>query len=283
VPRGLRIARVISGAPAAKAGFRVNDEIVAVNGRSIARQATQRATSDIRGLPGTTVRLTILSRGHHRNVTLTRANVADDVVDSALRKLGTTPIGVVRLDSFTSGAHGEVRKAIDRMVKHGAKGIVLDLRGNGGGLLDEAVLISSIFIKEGTIVTTRGRHRSEKVFRATGSAISGRIGVVVLVDRNSASASEIVTGALQDRKRAIVVGTRTFGKGVFQSVLELPNGGALDITVGQYFLPSGRNIGGQGVKQGHGIAPDVAAQDNPKTKPDEGLQRALDVAAARVR
>ena len=114
---------------------------------------------------------------------------------------------------------------------------MLDLRDNGGGLLQEAVGVSSVFIPEGKIVTTRGRSRPEEVFKATGDAISKKIPVAVLVNRESASASEIVTGALQDRDRATVVGTHTFGKGVFQEIKELSNGGALDITVGEYFTP----------------------------------------------
>jgi carboxyl-terminal processing protease len=105
----------------------------------------------------------------------------------------------------------------------------------------------------------------------------------VLVDRNSASAAEIVSGALQDRRRAELVGTRTFGKGVFQEVIDLSNGGALDITAGQYFLPSGRNLGGKGTDTGSGLTPDVAAQDDPKTtNKDEGLDKALDVVAAQA-
>ena len=114
---------------------------------------------------------------------------------------------------------------------------MLDLRDNGGGLLNEAVLVSSLFIPEGKIVTTRGRSRPERVFEATGSSIDTKIPVAVLVNGESASASEIVTGALQDRDRATVVGTRTFGKGVFQEIKQLSNGGALDITVGEYFTP----------------------------------------------
>ena len=152
---------------------------------------------------------------------------------------------------------------------------MLDLRDNGGGLLNEAVSIASVFIPKGTIVSTDGRARPKHTFEATGSAIDRKIPVVVLVNRESASASEIVTGALQDTHRAEVVGTRTFGKGVFQEIEPLPNGGALDITVGEYFLPSGRNIGGGGVKQGAGITPDVAAQDNPKTTRDEALDVAV--------
>ena len=127
---------------------------------------------------------------------------------------------------------------------------MLDLRDNGGGLLNEAVLVSSIFIGEGTIVSTKGRARPRRVFEATGDPIDADIPVVVLVNRQSASASEIVTGALQDRERAEVVGTRTFGKGVFQEVRRLSNGGALDITVGEYFTPDGRNLGGGGRQAG---------------------------------
>ena len=156
---------------------------------------------------------------------------------------------------------------------------MLDLRNNGGGLLNEAVLISSIFIPDGTIVSTDGRTRPKRVFEATGDAIDSKIPVVVLVNGESASASEIVTGALQDRHRAEVVGTHTFGKGVFQEVRQLSNGGALDITVGEYFTPSGRNLGGGGVKQGAGIQPDVKAEDDPKT---EKRDEALDVAVKTV-
>jgi carboxyl-terminal processing protease len=181
----------------------------------------------------------------------------------------------VRLASFTAGAHGAVGQAVRRLLGRGAKGVVLDLRDNGGGLLDEAVLISSIFLPDGKVVTTRGRARPEHVYTATGGAISTKIPVVVLVNGETASASEIVTGALQDRHRATVVGTHTFGKGVFQEVERLSNGGALDITVGEYFLPSGRNLGGGGVKRGAGITPDVRAPDDPKTHRDETLQAGL--------
>ena len=160
---------------------------------------------------------------------------------------------------------------------------MLDLRGNGGGLLAEARLVGSIFIPQGTIVTTRSRSHGEKAYRATGSAIPTRIPVVVLVDRATASASEIVAGALQDTKRARVVGTRTFGKGVFQEVVELPNHGALEITTGEFFLPGGRNLGGGGIRRGAGIKPDVPAVDNPATKPDEALEAAYRQLLAKLR
>src|SRR4029078_4126748 len=159
-------------------------------------------------------------------------------------------------------------------VKAGAEGFVLDLRHNGGGLVNEAVTVSSVFLDDGRVVSTKGRARPERVYNAEGGAISDKIPVVVLGDEGSASASEIVTGALQDRKRAKVVGARTFGKGVFQEIERLPNGGALDITVGEYFTPTGRNLGGGGVRRGAGITPDVKASDDPKTRKDEALDKA---------
>ena len=143
------------------------------------------------------------------------------------------------------------------MLHAGAQALILDLRGNGGGLLDEAVKVASIFIPDGTIVSTDGRSQPRQVYVAKGDAIAPRIPMVVLVDRGTASAAEIVTGALKDRGRAKVVGTHTYGKGVFQEIETLPNGGALDITVGEYFTPSGRNLGGGGVREGAGIPPDV--------------------------
>jgi carboxyl-terminal processing protease len=282
-PKGLRIRKVFQGSPAAKAGIRAGDIVIAVDGKPLAGKTSEQSTTLVKGLPGTKVTLTTL-RGKTRSTKkLTRAKISFPVVVSSTRTVNGVKIGHIELSSFTSGAHGEVRSAVERALKNGDKGIVLDMRGNGGGLLDEAVLISSIFIPEGTVVSTDGRTRGRKTFKATGDAISTKIPVVVLVDKGTASASEIVTGALQDRKRAKVVGTNTYGKGVFQEVEELPNGGALEITVGEYFTPSGRNLGGGGVKQGRGITPDIRAQDNVKTARDEGLDKALQTLAGEAK
>ena len=283
VPAGLRISRVFPGSPAQKAGLRRGDVIVAVNGKSIAGVSSQRTTSLIRGRPGTKVTLTWRHDGQRVTQRVERAKVDAPSVTSSLRTVNGVKLGVVELSGFTSGAHGEVRGAVDKLRDRGAKGIVLDLRGNGGGILDEAVLVASVFIPDGTIVSIDGRHRDRRVYRASGGAIPRSVPVDVLVDEGTASASEIVAGAIQDRKRGEVVGTRTFGKGVFQEVRELGNGGALDITVGEYFLPSGRNLGGGGTRRGQGIKPDVPAQDNPRTAPDEGLQAALRTLAAQTR
>ena len=281
VPRGLRVVSVFERSPAQRGGVKAGDIITAVDGKRIAGRSTDEATTLIKGRSGTGVRLTVVTPGRApRTLRLKRAKVDVPVVDSEMRTVGGTKVAHVRLTSFTSGAHTEVRRAVDRLIKRGAKAVVLDLRHNGGGLLNEAVGVSSIFIPEGTIVSTKGRERPRRVFEATGTSIDPKIPVVVLVDRDSASASEIVTGALQDRHRARVVGTRTFGKGVFQEIRRLSNGGALDITVGEYFTPDGRNLGGGGVKRGAGVTPDVQAKDNPKTpRKDEALLAALHEAA----
>lgn len=275
-PKGLRIITVYKKTPAARGGLKPGDLITAVNGKPLAGTSSTEATTRIKGPAGTKVRLTLRSGGHERTVELQRQKVEIPVVQSSMKKAGGQDVAYVSLSSFTSGAHGQVKQAVTGLLDKGAKGVVLDLRDNGGGLLDEAVLISSIFLPDGKVVSTKGRARPEHTYEATGGAISEKIPVVVLVNGQSASASEIVTGALQDRHRATVVGTRTFGKGVFQEVERLSNGGALDITVGEYFLPSGRNLGGGGVKRGSGITPDVTAKDDPKTKrDDEGLDGAL--------
>ena len=276
VPRGLRILTVFKGSPAAKGGLEPGDEIIAVNGRPLKGASSEQATTRIKGRAGTKVTLTVVrGKAKPREVKLERAKVDVPVVESRMTRSGAKKVAYVRLASFTSGAHGEVGQAVRRLLGKGAKAVVLDLRDNGGGLLNEAVLVSSLFIPEGKIVTTRGRSRPERVFEATGSSINTKIPVAVLVNGQSASASEIVTGALQDRDRATVVGTRTFGKGVFQEIKQLSNGGALDITVGEYFTPNGRNLGGGGPTKGAGIQPDVKASDNDKTKRDEALDVAV--------
>ncbi len=276
VARGLRILTVFKGSPAAKGGLKPGDEIIAVNGTTLKGASSEQATTRIKGRAGTSVTLTVVTgKKPPRKVKLKRARVDVPVVESKMIDRDGEKVAYVKLASFTSGAHTQVGDATRKLVRKGAKAVVLDLRDNGGGLLQEAVGVSSVFIPEGKIVTTRGRSRPEEVFKATGDAIPKKIPVAVLVNRESASASEIVTGALQDRDRATVVGTHTFGKGVFQEIKELSNGGALDITVGEYFTPSGRNLGGGGPKRGAGITPDVKAQDNDRTKRDEALDVAV--------
>jgi carboxyl-terminal processing protease len=283
-PRGLRISRVYDGSPAARAHLEDGDLIIAVGKTSLKGKPSEYSTSLIKGPPGSDVTVTVVHGRKSRRVTLTRATITVPVVASTLRTVDGKKLAVVALSTFaTPGAHAQVYAAIRRRLKQGAQGIVLDLRRNGGGLVKEAQLVASAFLTDGKIVSLRGRGVASQTLNATGDPIAKSTPLVVLVDRDTASASEIVAGALQDRGRAKIVGTRTFGKGVFQEVIELENGGALDITAGQYFTPKGRNLGGGGVKPGAGIQPDVEAKDNPKTPRDEGLDRALHVLADEVR
>ena len=280
---GLEIARVFDSSPASRARLKAGEVIVSVNGRSIAGIPEGKATTLIKGPPGTDVvlGLRVHGAGPTRSVRLTRATIAEPVVASLVRRVGKLKLGVVGLATFSPGSHGEVRTAVEGVLREGARGIVLDLRANGGGLVEEARLIASIFVPSGVIVTTRGRSQPTDVITAAGDPISTSIPVVVLVDANTASASEIVAAALQDHHRATIVGTHTFGKGVFQEEEPLANGGALDITVGEYFTPSGRNLGGGGVKQGAGVIPEVRIAHGVDTP--VGLEVALRTLAAKVR
>jgi carboxyl-terminal processing protease len=277
--RGLLVLTVFEGSPAEKAGIKKDDVITKVNGDAIAGEATDIATAKIKGEPGTKVKLTIDPPGDRpeRTVAVERASIDIPVARGAQREVDGKKVGWVQLFSFSSGAHGKLREEIDEQIKKGAEGIVLDLRGNGGGLLTEAVLVSSIFIEDGLIVSTDGRRKPKREFTAKGDAIDEKVPVVVLVDRGTASASEIVSGALRDRKRATLVGEKTFGKGVFQEIEPLSNGGTLDITVGSYFLPSGENIADKG------ITPTVKARDIARTKRDEALPVALETLADKIR
>ncbi|HEX5851596.1 MAG TPA: S41 family peptidase [Solirubrobacteraceae bacterium] len=287
-PRGLLISRVFKDSPAQRAGLKAEELIVGVGERTLKGLSSEAAIALIKGRPGTQVKLRI-ERAHgardgagaQRTVAIVRAVVSEPVVASLSRTVRGVKLGVVALATFSPGAHGEVREAVEHELHSGARGLVLDLRSNGGGLVDEAQLIASVFVAKGaTIVTTRGRTQPTVTLKASGGAIAGSIPMVVLVDSNTASAAEIVTAALQDHRRATVVGTHTFGKGVFQQEQGLSNGGALDITVGEYFTPNGRNLGGGGVKQGAGITPEVRVGD---VDSEHGLDVALSTLAAKLR
>jgi len=282
--RGLEVMRVYEDSPAQRAGLKAGDLIVAAGGKRLAGLPSERSSSYIRGREGTSVRLVIVRDGERLERTVERAVVSVPVVASRMRRAADgTKVAQVALATFSRGAHGQLRKEIDKRLKQGAEAILLDLRHNGGGLLDEARLVASIFIPEGEIVTIKGRNQPTKTLTAAGGAIDEDIPVAVLVDGGTASASEIVAGAIQDRGRGEVVGTHTYGKGVFQEVQRLSNGGALDLTVGQYFLPSGRNLGGAGVDRGGGVKPDVRVKDDPDTPRDEVVTDGLTVVAEQLK
>jgi len=278
-PRGLKVVSVFDNSPAKRAGIHPQDVVVAVNGRSIAGEATNVASARIKGPAGTFVSLSVLNPGTKQPHVLhvKRARIEVPVAEGRMVTSGGLPLAYVRLATFSSGAHSAVAQKLAPLLRRGAKGILLDLRGNGGGLLHEAVLVASLFIERGPIVVTDGRTQARHVFDAEGGTIAPTVPMVVLVDGGTASSSEIVAGALRDRGRALVAGEKTFGKGVFQNVETLDNGGVLDLTVGSYYLPKGGNLAH------NGIVPAVRAVDDSHTRRDEALPVALRALVARVR
>jgi carboxyl-terminal processing protease len=270
-PQGLFVESVFQGSPAATAGLARGDVITEVGSTSLANRSLDFSASLITGKAGTAVTLAVVRDKRRRIVTVRRADLVVPVAADHMLTYKGTKLGYVELTRFTDGSGDQVRTDVAQVLHEGAKGLILDLRENGGGLLDEAVNVASVFIPDGTIVSTDGRAQPRQVYLAKGNAIAPKIPMVVLVDSGTASAAEIVTGALQDRGRAKVVGTHTYGKGVFQEIEPLPNGGALDFTVGEYFSPSGRNLGGGGVRQGRGIQPNVYAFTKSTAKTDTAL------------
>jgi len=277
---GLLVQDVFQGSPAARAGLARGDVIVQVGSTSLANRSVDFSASLIKGRPGTKVTLTVLRGKHRRVITVKRADIVVPVAAGRILSYKGGKLGYVELTSFTSGSGQQVRDEVQRVLRQGARGLILDLRENGGGLLNEAVNVASVFIPDGTIVSTDGRAQPRQVYMAKGNAVAPRIPMVVLVDQGTASAAEIVTGALQDRGRAKVVGTHTYGKGVFQEIEPLSNGGALDFTVGEYFTPSGRNLGGGGVRRGAGIEPNIYALTKSSAKTDTALTVAEKTVAA---
>jgi carboxyl-terminal processing protease len=287
-PHGLEVVDVFPDSPAAKAGLGHGDVIVAVGGTSLQNRSATFASAKIRGRAGTKVTLTILSTGQRRTVTVTRQNLVIPVASGRIVNYHGKKLGYLQFTSFTQNSGDELRQQVRNVLHQGAQGLILDLRENGGGLLNEAINVASIFLADGTIVSTRGRDQSSQVYVARGDALAPTMPLVVLVDRDTASSAEIVTAALKDRGRAQVVGTHTYGKGVFQELMPLPNGGALDITVGEYFTPNGQNLGGRGVverktvTEGVGIAPNVYAA-TPHSSVDQQLQVAERTVAAEIK
>ena len=277
VKRGLRVATVFDDSPAKEAGITEGDLITEVDGHSIAGEDADLATAKIKGKPGTEVTLTVdpASGKGDRQVILTRRQLRVPAVEGSLKQVNGIPIAYVRLLGFSSGAHAELRREIERLDDSGAEGLVLDLRGNGGGLLTEAVLTSSLFVEDGVIVTTNARSQGNETFETVGDALPERP-TVVLINHDTASASEILTAALSQAGLAQVVGQRSFGKGTFQEVIPLENGGALDLTIGEYLTRGGTSINGTGIE------PEIKVRDRLKTKPDEARQRALEALAAKI-
>ena len=279
VKQGLRVAAVFPRSPADRAGIEPGDTVVSVEGESIAGKSSTEATKKIKGPEGTEVTIGVRDGKTKkvRELTLTRAEVLLPNVSSRVEKIDGRELGYVRLLSFSEGAHALLGRAVEKVEREGAEGIVLDLRHNPGGLLGEAVRSASLFLPEGEVVVrTESRSQGESVHE-TGEGRVTSLPLVVLIDRATASAAEILAAALVDNGDATTVGSRSFGKGVFQEEKPLANGGALKLTVGEYFTPDGVNLA-----ESHGIHPDVKVRDDGATKADEVEQRGFEVLATQA-
>jgi carboxyl-terminal processing protease len=269
----IKVVSPIDDTPASRAGVKAGDLILALDGKTVQGLSLNDAVDRMRGPANSKIKLTIKREGVNQPIelTLTREIIKIQVVKSHLEG----DVGYIRLTSFNEQTDSGLRKAFEKLkAESGGKmrAIVLDLRNNPGGLLDQAVAVSDDFINDGEIVSTRARHPEDSQrWNAKGGDITGGMPLVVLINNGSASASEIVAGALQDHRRAILVGTRSFGKGSVQTVIPLPGNGAIRLTTARYYTPSGRSI------QGLGIAPDVVVQASRTEQPHFGPEREADL------
>jgi carboxyl-terminal processing protease len=243
----LRITSVQPDSPASSAGLKSGDVLVAVGRAPVAGRTVADVVSGLRGNPGSDVSIEVRRGTSTVTTTLRRTTITDDDVSASML---TSTIEDLRIDAFTSGVGTWVRAQVRDAQRRHLQGLVLDLRDNPGGLLDEAVETASAFLSGGPVVSYRQRGSAPKVLDALGGGNTS-IPLVVLVDGGTASAAEIVAGALQDRGRAVVAGSQTFGKGSVQAPSALSDGSALELTVGHYYTPSGRSL------DGVGITPDV--------------------------
>lgn len=265
----VKVISPIDDTPAARAGVRPGDLITHLNGQTVQGLTLQEAVEQMRGERGSTIRLTIRREGADRPIELsiTRDIIRPQVVRF---RMEGNDIAYIRLTSFNEQTEAGLRRALQQLRQQAGnslRGIVLDLRNNPGGLLDQAVQVADDFLDQGEIVSTRAR-RSEDAQRwnARAGDIAQGLPIVVLINAGSASASEIVAGALQDHRRAVVLGVRSFGKGSVQTVMPIPGNGAIRLTTARYYTPSGRSI------QATGIQPDVEVRAS-REEPPTGTQR----------
>jgi carboxyl-terminal processing protease len=270
----LRIVDTFEDGPAAKAGLTAGDRVVAVDGRSIIGDPLYEAIGEIRGPAGSKVTLTVEREGRSEpfDVTVTRARLEIPIVEAEMRHDG---VGYIRLREFSATASDSLEEGLRSLLEQDPKGIVLDLRQNPGGWLDEAIDVADLFLGERVVAVERFSDGRERRFRSQAGDIAEDIPLAVLVNNGSASASEIVAGALQDHARAPLIGSATFGKGSVQRPFDLSDGSELRVTVALWFTPDDRRI------QGQGLAPDIEVpwpeaerRENPDQDPQ--LQRAVD-------
>jgi carboxyl-terminal processing protease len=261
----VRVGSVAPGSPAAEAGVSSGDVLLSVDGHRTAPVGVGDVVGWLRGADGTQVALTVRRDGVRHTVTVTRESlVTSDVSTDPL----AGGILAIRVHAFTRGVGRQVRDALSNDPIAHRGGVILDLRGNPGGLLDEAVEVASAFLDGGPVVSYERRGAPDRLLQAMPGGDT-TTPMAVLVDGSSASAAEVVAAALQDRGRAVIVGQRTYGKGSVQEPFRLQDGSALELTVGRYLTPSGRSI------DGHGVEPDVLVPDG--SDPEVAQSRAMEV------
>ncbi|MGL5176102.1 MAG: S41 family peptidase [Cetobacterium sp.] len=249
----LLVVSPIEDTPAYLAGIRAKDKIIAIDGESTYKLTSEQSVKKLKGEPGTSVKLTVYREEakETKEVELKRSIIQLKYVKS---KMIGKDIGYLRLTQFGEDVYKDLRKELEGLIKKGAKGIIFDLRSNPGGSLGQAVKISSMFIPEGRIVSTKGKTGDEEVAYREGKYF-GDFPLIVLINEGSASASEIVSGAVKDYKRGLLIGEKTFGKGSVQTLLPLPDGDGIKLTIAKYYTPSGVSI------HGTGIEPDILVEE----------------------
>lgn len=265
----------IEGTPAFKAGIKARDKIIKIDG--VVPKDLRDAVSKMRGMKGTTVVVTILREGVKDPIDFTL--VRDIIPVESIKSISIKPgYGYIWITNFTGNTTDDFLKALEKLESATVplKGLILDLRDNGGGLLNQAIKVSDIFLEEGKILSIEGRHKkNSRVFKAHSDKVKRTYPIIVLINGGTASASEIVAGALQDHKKALILGTTSFGKGSVQSVEPLRDGYALKLTIARYYTPSGRSI------QAKGIEPDIALRHkiigDESSYDDEGMLKEKDL------
>lgn len=261
----LTVIAPIEGTPADKAGIEAGDIILKIDEKSTLGMTLDEAVSLMRGKPKTDIILTIVRKGENKPI-ITKITRDIIKIDSVYSKMYKDDILYIRITSFDKNVEPSIKKAIRDNEKQ-VKGIILDLRNNPGGLLDQAIKTVDLFVDKGIIVSQKGRNEAENIdFKASTSGTYKEYPIVVLVNGGSASASEIVSGSLQDHKRAVIVGEKTFGKGSVQAILPISQGEAIRLTVARYYLPSGRTI------QAVGVDPDIMIKQAKIEELDDGFE-----------
>lgn len=270
----ISIVQTIKGGPAEKAGMKSGDMIVEVDGISTQGMDLTALISKTKGDAGTKVKVTVLRDGHQKKYMITRKEIHSQTVES---RMLDNKIGYIAVSSFEEVTKQQFRDALKKLEKEGEKSLIIDLRNNGGGLLSTAVDMLDRLLPKGTLVYTKDKNGEKEVYSATDEESFDKP-VAILVNENSASASEVFSGAMQDYKKAVLVGTTTFGKGIVQTVFDLPDGTALKLTTSKYYTPKGRNIHGTGLEPDISVALDETTYNQKKSglTIDNQMERAVE-------